>query len=153
MHNHEPEGFACPFCLLANGLDTGVTGQDDVVYRDDHVTALISLDWRENNPGHVLVVPNALHENVYDLPPDLGSPIHRVVRDVALAMKRAYGCDGVSTAQNNEPAGGQDVWHYHMHVFPRYENDTFYRARWGVTTAEERRPYAEKLKSTLGWKP
>lgn len=149
MHNHAPEGYDCPFCRVANGLDTGVTGQDDVVYRDDQVTALISLHWREHNPGHALVVPSAHYENVYDLPPELGSPIQRLVRNVALAMKAAYGCDGVSTAQNNEPAGGQDVWHYHLHVFPRFANDNFSQAPWRVTTAEERLPYAEKLRMAL----
>jgi histidine triad (HIT) family protein len=149
MYNHEPEGYVCPFCLLANGFETGTTGQADVVYRDELVTALISLHWRENNPGHVLVVPTTHHEHVYDLPPELGTPLQRVVRDVALAMKMAYGCDGVSIAQNNEPRGGQDVWHYHVHVFPRYQHDNFHGARWGVTTAEERLPYAERLREAL----
>jgi histidine triad (HIT) family protein len=149
MYNHEPKGYVCPFCLLASGLETGTTGQADVVYRDELVTALISLHWRENNPGHVLVVPNAHYENVYDLPPELGTPLQRAVRDVAQAMKRAYGCAGVSTVQHNEPHGNQDVWHYHVHVFPRYENDNLYLSRRQLTTPEERLPYAEKLREAL----
>lgn len=139
MYNHAPDDYDCPFCRLATGLDTDRSGQDDVVFRDGDVTAFISLHWRPNNPGHALVVPNGHFENVYDLPPELGTPMQRVVRNVALAMKQAYGCDGVSTVQHNEPHGNQDVWHYHVHVFPRYENDNLYASRRRLTTAEERR--------------
>lgn len=151
MYNHEPEGYRCPFCLLAGGQDTGLSGQDDVVYRDEQVTALISLHWRLNNPGHVLVIPNRHYENLYDLPPEMGTPIQRVIRKVALAMKDAYGCDAVSTAQHNEPHGNQDVWHYHVHVFPRYENDDLYRSRRQLTTADERHLYVDRLRARLGW--
>jgi len=149
MYNHEPENYDCPFCRLANGQDTDLSGQDDVVFRDDQVTAFISLHWRPNNPGHVLVVPSAHYENVFDLPPELGAPIQRVVRNVALAMKHAYGCDGVSTVQHNEPHGNQDVWHYHVHVFPRYADDNLYTSRRRLTTAVERSPYAKRLREAL----
>jgi len=149
VYNHEPAGYDCPFCRLASGGDTGPTGQDDVVYRDDQVIAFLSLHWRPNNPGHVLVVPVAHHENVYDVPPRLGTPLQHAIRKIALAMKDAYGCDGVSIAQHNEPHGNQDVWHYHVHVFPRRANDDLYRSRLRETTREERRPYAEKLRASL----
>lgn len=149
MYNHVPDGYDCPFCRLANGLDTDQSGQDDLVFRDEDVTAFISLHWRPNNRGHVLVVPNAHHENVYGLPPDLGTPIQRVVRNMALAMKAVYGCDGVSTVQHNDPEGKQDVWHYHVHVFPRYADDNLYASRRRLTTAEERRPYADRLRDAL----
>jgi len=149
MYNHAPDEYDCPFCRLAIGLDTDHSGQDDVVCRDEDITAFISLHWRPNNPGHVLVVPNEHYENVFDLPPELGDPLQRIVRNVTLAMKHAYGCDGVSTVQHNEPHGNQDVWHYHVHVFPRYENDDLYASRRRLTTAEERRPYAEKLREAL----
>lgn len=74
---------------------------------------------------------------------------------VAIAMRTAYGADGVSTRQHNEPAGTQHVWHHHVHVFPRYEGDDFYRAtpRYRVASLAERLPYAEKLRrqfSTAG---
>ena len=74
-----------------------------------------------------LVIPIEHHENLYDLPIDLGSALQRAIRDTALAMKAAFGCDGVSTRQHNEPAGNQDVWHYHVHVFPRFHDDDLYR--------------------------
>lgn len=149
MYNHEPDEYVCPFCRLVQGLNTNRSGQDDVVYRDEDVTAFIASSWWPNNSGHVLVVPNGHYENVYDLPPELAAPIQRVVRAVALAFKETYACDGVSTRQHNEPAGGQDVWHYHQHVFPRYAGDDLYLHKRGDTTPEERRPYAIKLKEYL----
>jgi histidine triad (HIT) family protein len=69
-------------------------------------------------------------------------------------MKAAYHCDGISTRQHNEPAGNQDVWHYHLHVFPRYTDDQLYlndpaalRAR---MPADERAGYAQRLRAALG---
>jgi diadenosine tetraphosphate (Ap4A) HIT family hydrolase len=52
---------------------------------------------------------------------DDGHAIYDLVRRIA--MRHTYGCDGISTRQHNEPAGYQDVWHFHLHVFPRYHGD------------------------------
>jgi histidine triad (HIT) family protein len=148
--SHAPAEYDCPFCRLVGGGETAAgTGPQDIVYRDEWVTAFMSLHWRANNPGHVLVVPNAHIENLYQLPDALGEPLLRAIRRVALAMKRAYGCAGVSTAQHNEPHGNQDVWHYHTHVFPRFAGDDLYRSRLRLTTAAERKPYAEQLRVAL----
>jgi histidine triad (HIT) family protein len=70
---------------------------------------------------------------------------------VALAFKAVYDCDGVSTRQHNEPGGTQDVWHYHVHVFPRYTGDSLYltQNQRRFVTPEERRPYAERLRAYL----
>ena len=126
--SHAPENYPCPFCLLAAGtLNEHVWSREsDIIYRDEHVMALIAAGQWPNNQGHVLVVPTEHFENLYDLPDDLGARIHALSRRVALAMKSAYNCHGVSTRQHNEPAGNQDVWHYHLHVFPRYEGDDLY---------------------------
>lgn len=85
----------------------------------------------------MLVIPLAHFESIYDLPPALGEPIQRAAWATAVAMKRAYGCDGVSTRQHNEPAGNQDVWHHHLHVFPRWDGDDLYRTS-GVWAPPER---------------
>jgi histidine triad (HIT) family protein len=90
--------------------------------------AFVASHWWENNHGHVLVVPILHYENLYELPDDTGAAIFAMSRRIALALKRGYRCDGVSTRQHNEPAGYQDVWHYHLHVFPRYTNDRLYPA-------------------------
>jgi histidine triad (HIT) family protein len=72
-----------------------------------------------------------------------------VAKSLAIAMKKIYACDGVSTRQHNEPAGNQDVWHYHLHVTPRYENDNFYGAQREFMASYERAKHAEALKNSL----
>jgi len=152
-YSHQPEGYACPFCLVAAGQDGEAdwTKQSDVVWHDDRVTAFINAAWWPANPGHVLVVPNEHYENIYDIPDGILGAVQVAGKRVALAMKTAYGCEGTSFRQHNEPAGYQEVWHYHLHVFPRYEDDDLYmrsRERRWVTPAE-RAPYAAKLRAVL----
>jgi histidine triad (HIT) family protein len=154
MFNHEPDDYVCPFCrLVAGGADEGqINTQDDIVRRAELATAFITPRWWPNNHGHVLVVPNAHHENLYDLPARDGHAVHDLVREVAIAIRQTYGCDGTSIRQHNEPSGGQDVWHYHVHVFPRYAGDDLYTSDPypGFMTAEQRRPYADKLREHFG---
>lgn len=128
MYNHAPAEYICPFCLLVQGIENQFvySAASDVVYRDGMVMAFISCHQWERTPGHVLVIPQQHYENLYDLPVESGAAIHAAAHAVALAMKRAYGCAGISTRQHNEPAGNQDVWHYHLHVFPRFASDNLY---------------------------
>ncbi|MFF0609197.1 HIT family protein [Nocardia tengchongensis] len=74
----------------------------------------------------MLVILNVHYENIFDPPPEFGHAVHDVVRQVALAMRPIYGCDGVFTRQHDEPAGRQDVWRHHVHVLPRYHGDDLY---------------------------
>jgi CTP-dependent riboflavin kinase len=64
-------------------------------------------------------------------------------------MKAAYTCDGISTRQHNEPGGYQDVWHYHVHVTPRYMDDGFYSSRREFMPAPERAKHAARLRRAL----
>lgn len=152
VFNHQPSGYQCPFCILITGSQGEVTDQRDIVRRTNLATAFVSPRWWPNNHGNVLVVPNAHHENLYDLPPEHGHAVHDLVRDVAIAIRCTYGCDGVSTRQHNEPAGNQDVWHYHVHVFPRYLQDDLYGSRPHpeFVSAELRHPFADKLRAYFG---
>ncbi|MFF1820844.1 HIT family protein [Kribbella sp. NPDC058245] len=149
MFNHEPPDYACPLCLVVGGGEDDLTSQEDVVLRTERATAFVSSRWWPNNVGHVLVVPNAHHENLYDLPPADGHAVHDAVREIAIAIRTTYGCEGVSTRQHNEPAGYQDAWHHHVHVFPRYPGDNLYNTRHLTTPAPQsaRHPYAQRLRS------
>ncbi len=151
MFNHEPDNYRCPFCAVVNGEegDFPYTKQADIVYRDADLTALIASHWWPNNLGHIIIIPNQHIENLYDLSDSLGAKIVTLSKRVAVALKETYQCDGVSTRQHNEPAGDQDVWHYHLHVFPRYENDNLYTThdQKRKSEPEERIPYAEKLRN------
>lgn len=149
MFNHEPEHYICPFCHFIRGGESQYNSQQDIIYRDALTTAFISPRWWPNNPGHVIIVTNKHFENIYDLPSEYAHRVQDVARELALAFKKVYACAGVSTRQHNEPAGGQDVWHYHLHVFPRYEADNLYQCLPlpGFVLPEKRRIYADNLRS------
>ncbi len=150
MYRHAPPGYECPFCAtVRDGENPPWTYASDVVWRDQTTTAWINRRWWTNNPGAVVVVPNRHVENVYDVDRTLGGAIHDATRRIAVAMKDAYACDGISTRQHNEPGGDQEVWHYHVHVFPRWHGDDLYGSEHRLTSREEREPYANQLSRTL----
>jgi histidine triad (HIT) family protein len=147
VYNHAPKNYICPFCRI---VQESVAGENnEMVYRDEAVTAFMSLQDPPNNLGHVAVISNGHYENIYDLPVSIGARIQECSRVIAIAMKAAYHCDGITLRQNNEPAGGQDVWHYHLHVYPRYEGDNFPRVEKIVTPMEKRIEFAERLREYL----
>lgn len=149
--SHEPEGYECPFCRLQSGVNNEYNQPDDVVAVTELALALISPKWWPNNPGAVLVIPRAHHENLYSIPPVIGHAVWDLTQQVAVAVRNSYDCDGVSTRQYNEPVGSQDVWHLHVHVFPRWHDDRLYQrdaeARW--VEPSERATYAAKLAAQL----
>ncbi len=152
MYNHAPENYVCPLCQIARGEVTSRGSQEEaVIYRDARVTVFIAGCWWRSNPGHVIVVPNIHKENIYEMSPGLGGHIFDLTSQVARALKTTYSCDGVTIRQNNEPAGGQDTWHYHTHVIPRMTDDHHYdnlhNTYW--PDMDEKRPYAEKLRAFM----
>ena len=152
MHNHAPQEYRCPFCVLIQGKESieNQLKQTDIVFQTADVTAFMATRKYPNNQGHVLVIPNKHFENIYDLPVDILAKVHALGRDVALAMKSEYHCDGIMLRQNNEPAGDQNIWHYHLHVIPRYQNDGFHNAQKSPFEAEERAEYAQRLRTWFG---
>jgi histidine triad (HIT) family protein len=155
MHSdflHAPEHYQCPFCWIVSQCINQTAWPEElcVVYHDPRVTAFLSMHHYAGIRGNVLVVPNQHYENIFDIDYLLGADMLRVTQQIAFAMKRVYACDGISTRQHNEPAGYQDVWHFHQHVFPRYPDDHLYSA--GVKVryeAVERLHHAALLKKEL----
>jgi histidine triad (HIT) family protein len=148
---HEPDDYDCPFCRIQAGVHDEHNQPGDVVAVTDLAYARISPKWWPGNPGAALVIPRGHHENLYDIPAEAGHAVWDLTQQVAVAMRQTYGCAGISTRQHNEPAGNQDVWHLHVHVFPRHDDDRLYqrhREAWWATP-EEREPYAERLASAL----
>ncbi len=94
------------------------------VYRDDRVSAF--MDIQPVNPGHVLVVPNEPVASLADLDPETGAQLFRVAQRIAAAL-RASGlrCEGVNLFLADGEAAMQEVFHVHLHVFPRYKGDGF----------------------------
>ena len=99
-------------------LNDGITNefvesrQSDIIYSDDFVIALISS-----------IVPKKQFENIFDLPSEY--IVAELSKKIATGMKRAYKCDGINVWQNNGPSANQTVWHYHVHIIPRFNKDIF----------------------------
>jgi histidine triad (HIT) family protein len=89
------------------------------VYEDDSVVAF--MDVMPQAPGHTLVVPKAASRNLLDADSSSLTKLLPVAQKVARAVKAAFAADGVSVFQYNEPAGGQSVFHMHIHVVPRHD--------------------------------
>lgn len=144
----------CPFCAVVAGRETERNAQADVVFCDDRTTALISPKWWAAAPGHVIVVPNAHVENVYEIDDGLLAAVYQTAKRIASVLPQSHGCEGTSMRQHNEPGGGQDVWHFHVHVFPRSGEDGLYErngeTRWA--SKAERASVAERVRAALGSK-
>jgi len=108
----------CPFCEIVAGRRQ----QEGVVYRDDQVTAFLSLGAR--NPGHLLVVPNAHAENFLAVPAGTMHHLTDVARRLVEALRRTdLRADGIMLQMNSGKAAGQTVFHAHLHIIPRFEGD------------------------------
>ena len=88
------------------------------VYEDAHVLAF--LDIMPRAPGHTLVIPKVAARNILDISPDDYAHVARGAHRIAAAAMRAFNADGITVQQFNEAAGGQVVFHLHMHVMPRH---------------------------------
>jgi histidine triad (HIT) family protein len=151
MYNHEPNDYKCPLCAIRDGIegDFPYTKQADIFYKDEYLTAIIASHWWPTNQGHVLIFPNVHQENIFDIDENLLAKINSFAKKVAIALKEIYRCDGITIRQNNESPGDQDVWHYHLHIFPRYINDNINQIA-GLrqkSNPEDRLPFAEKLRN------
>lgn len=128
--SHQPRDYDCPFCRVAQDrFDESVwTAPDDLVFRASDLCAFVSagqFSADPDYPGHVLVIPVMHYENLYGIPDDVLGRVSALRRRISRAFK-ALGAEGTSSRQHNEPAGNQDVWHYHEHVLPRYADDDLY---------------------------
>ena len=88
------------------------------IYENDHVLAF--LDIMPRVPGHTLVIPKAAARNILDISPDDYAHVARGAHRIAAAAMKAFNADGITVQQFNEAAGGQVVFHLHMHVMPRH---------------------------------
>jgi histidine triad (HIT) family protein len=89
------------------------------VYEDEHVLSF--LDIMPRSPGHTLVIPKAPARNIFDIKTEDYLHVARATQKIAAAAKTAFNADGISIGQFNEAAGGQVVFHLHVHVMPRFD--------------------------------
>lgn len=119
----------------------------DIVYEDESVIAF--LDINPINPGGTLVVPKKWSRNILDIDSESWGKVMEVVRRVAPAVNEAMNASGVNIVMNNEPVANQIIFHSHVHIIPRHENDGGIDSP-GIPYPEgEQARVAEKIRATL----
>lgn len=107
----------CIFCKLANGDIPTHT-----VYEDDYLRAI--MDASPANKGHVIILPKSHATNIFELEETYVEKAFVLAKKIAIALKNLLKCDGINILQNNGEAAGQTVFHFHVHVIPRYNKDS-----------------------------
>ena len=137
----------CIFCKIVRKQAPA-----SVIYEDESVMAL--LDIRPLNLGHTLVIPKEHYETIYEIPDELIAHIHKIVKRTALAVKKATEADGITVIQQNERAAGQEIFHLHVHVVPRYKGQKLLRfEEIQEANREKLNQAAEKIKHHLQSQP
>ncbi|HET8574831.1 MAG TPA: HIT family protein [Candidatus Paceibacterota bacterium] len=106
----------CLFCKIAAGEIPS-----EKIFEDENTFAF--LDIHPTNPGHTLVIPKEHFENLYEIPDKILSALFITTKKLAKAVKAGTKADGINIMMNNEPAAGQVIFHAHVHVIPRFQND------------------------------
>jgi histidine triad (HIT) family protein len=117
------------------------------VYEDEHVLAF--LDIMPRCPGHTLVIPKAPARNILDITSEDFAHVARGAHKIAAASMMAFDADGITIQQFNEPAGGQVVFHLHMHVMPRHNGVALLPAASRKEDAKVLEENVAKLKAAL----
>ncbi len=106
----------CIFCKIANGEIPSQT-----LYEDDKFRVI--LDLGPATKGHALILPKEHYANLYDLPEETAGEVMKLAKKMATEMTGRLGCEGFNLVQNNGDLAGQTVFHFHMHLIPRYRAD------------------------------
>ena len=131
----------CIFCKIINGDIPSAK-----VYEDEDF--VIMLDIGPATFGHVLILPKEHYANLFEMPEELLTKAVKLAKSFGEKLVKALHADGMNVVQNNGLAAGQTVFHFHMHLIPRYEGDSVGEL-WtpGSLTEEDREEIIHKLKS------
>lgn len=130
----------CIFCEIANGNIPSAT-----IYEDDQFRVI--LDVGPASKGHALILPKIHAANLYELDDQLAADAMILAKKMAVQMTKALQCDGFNVVQNNGEVAGQTVFHFHMHLIPRYQGDSVHLT-WtpGSITGDELQELVKKIK-------
>ena len=106
----------CIFCKIAAGEIPSAT-----LYEDDDFRVI--LDIEPASKGHALILPKEHYANLYELDDEVAAKALVLAKKMITKLTDIVGCDGYNVLQNNGTAAGQTVFHFHMHLIPRYKND------------------------------
>lgn len=106
----------CIFCKIASGEIPSKTLYEDEKFR-------VILDLGPATRGHALILPKSHYGNIYELPEETAGDAMKLAKKMAGLMTDRLHCDGFNILQNNGETAGQTIFHFHMHLIPRYKND------------------------------
>lgn len=131
----------CIFCKIASGEIPATTLHEDQDFR-------VILDLGPASKGHALILPKEHYANIYEIPEELAGKAMILAKKMANVLTRALKCDGFNIVQNNGEPAGQTVFHFHMHLIPRYEGDQV-GLTWnpGSLTEEDKEEILSKVKA------
>ena len=130
----------CIFCKIAAGEIPAATLYEDEDFR-------VILDMGPAAKGHSLILPKAHYANLYEIPEELAAKAMKVAKAMAVQMVPALHADGFNVVQNNGEVAGQTVFHFHMHLIPRYKGDD---ARFGWHPGELTEETKQEILAALG---
>jgi len=97
-----------------------------ILYEDDQVISF--LDISQATMGHTLICPKKAYQNIFEMPDDLLSHLMMVAKKLSIAIEKAFSISGLNLLSNNGQLAGQTVFHFHLHLIPRYkENDVTFK--------------------------
>lgn len=132
----------CLFCKIVNGEIPAAK-----VYEDDDVLAF--LDIAQVTKGHTLVIPKQHFENMYDLPSEAAAKLFAVVPNIANALKQQFQPVGMNLLNNTGKDAGQQIFHIHLHLVPRYGKGDGFGAVWKSHEAEYTPDLLQEMASTI----
>ena len=106
----------CIFCKLANGVFP-----TNSIYEDEDFNVI--LDASPATKGHALILPKEHYANMFEIDDDILAKAAKLAKKIMTHEKEILGCDGYNLVQNNGEAAGQTVFHFHMHLIPRYSDN------------------------------
>lgn len=119
----------CIFCKIINGDIPSNT-----IYENSEFKVI--MDASPATKGHVLILPKEHFDDIYDIDAETAGRLFQLASVVARALKEALHCDGLNILQNNGTIAGQTVFHFHMHLIPRYKGDTV-TLKWEEHSSED----------------
>ena len=135
--------MSCIFCKIADGEIASAT-----IYEDDEFRVI--LDLGPATKGHALILPKEHYADLYEIPEELAAKAMILAQKMVKVMTEALHCDGYNVVQNNGEAAGQTVFHFHVHLIPRYQGDQA-GVTWepGTLTEEDKKDILEKVSQQM----
>ena len=106
----------CIFCKIVQGEIPS-----NKIYEDEHVLSFVDIS--QANTGHCVVIPKKHVKDIHELDEETAKHLYKVVPTLATAIKNAFNADGINIINNNGEVAGQTVFHYHIHILPRFKDD------------------------------